>query len=119
MFPAFTRNKGTRASSASRAVASAMLLPMMPPTATTPSCCVSRRNPSTAAFEFVDWSSATARLSNRPCPRPFTPPVLLISFTASAIPARAWMPQGAKLPVNDVSTPSLIGAAALPELDPP
>ena len=28
------------------------------------------------------------RLSLRPCHRPFTPPVLLISFTASAIPAR-------------------------------
>ena len=74
-----------------------MGLPMMPPTETTPSCWVSRLKPSMAAVVFVDWSSATARLSFRPCPRPFTPPDLLISFTASAAPARTWMPQGAKL----------------------
>ena len=86
-----------------------MGLLIMPPIATTPSCWVSRLKPSMAAFVFVDWSSATARLSSRPCPRPFTPPDLLISFTASAIPARTWMPHGAKSPVSGVSTPSLIG----------
>ena len=62
-----------------------------------------------AAFAFVDWSSATARLSNRPCPRPLTPPDLLISFTASAIPERTWMPHGANGPVSGVIAPSLIG----------
>jgi hypothetical protein len=46
----------------------------------------------------------------------------LISFTASAIPERVWIPQGAKGPVSDVSTPILIGlpgAWPLAELDPP
>ena len=119
MFPDLTRKSGTFASSASREVASPIGLPMMPPTETTPSCCVSRRKPSIAAFVFVDWSSATARLSRRPCPRPFTPPDLLISFTARAAPARTWIPQGAKFPVSGVSTPSLIGDAAFAALDPP
>ena len=119
MFPDFTRNSGTFASSASRDVASPMGLPMMPPIATTPSCWVSRRKPSIAAFVFVDWSSATTRLSFRPCPRPFTPPVLLISFTASTIPARTWMPHGAKFAVSGVIAPILIGAAAFAELEPP
>jgi hypothetical protein len=94
-----------------------MLLPITPPTATTCSCSVSRLKLSTAAGP--DWSSATARLRSRPWPRPFTPPDLLISFTASAIPERVWMPHGAKAPVSDVRTPILIGAAALAELDPP
>ncbi len=96
-----------------------MGLPMMPPTDTTPSCCVSRLKPSMAAVVFVDWSSATTRLSRRPCPRPFTPPDLLISFTASAIPARTWRPHGAKGPVSGVSTPSLIGLPWAVPLDPP
>ena len=79
---------------------------------------VRRLKPSIAAFAFVDWSSATARLSSRPCPRPFTPPDLLISFTASAIPERTWMPHGANGPVSGVIAPSLIGGA-LRALDPP
>ena len=54
LFPDLTRKSGTFASSASREVASPMELPMMPPTETTPSCCVSRRKPSIAAFVFVD-----------------------------------------------------------------
>ena len=63
----------------------------------------------------IDWSSATARFNSRP----LTPPFLLISFTASAAPARNWMPHGAKFPESDVSTPTLIGAAAPAALDPP
>src|SRR6185436_15513436 len=73
--------------------------------------CVSFLNPSMPPFG-IDWSSATARFSSRP----LTPPFLLISFTARAAPERNWMPHGAKLAVSDVSTPTLIGAAAL---DPP
>ncbi len=72
-----------------------------------------------AAFVFVDWSSATARLISAPPPRPFTPPDLLISLTARAAPARTWMPHGAKGPVSGVSTPSLIGLGAADSLDPP
>ena len=92
---------------------------MMPPTETTFSCWVNRLKPSTAAVVFVDWSSATARLSLRPCPRPLTPPDLLISFTASAAPARTWSPQGAKFAVSGVSTPILIGLPCAVPLDPP
>ncbi len=119
LFPDFTRNSGIFASSARRVVASPMPLPMIPPTETAPCCCVKRRNPSMAAVVFVDWSSATARLSFRPCPRPFTPPDLLISFTASAAPARTWSPHGAKLAVSGVSTPSVMGPPCADPLDPP
>jgi uncharacterized protein with LGFP repeats len=42
---------------------------------------------------------------------PFTPPDLLISFTASAAPARTWIPHGAKFAVSGVISPSLIGLA--------
>ena len=122
MFPAFVRNIGTLASSASLTVASAVGLPMMPPMETTFSCWVSRLKPSTAAVVFVDWSSATTRLSLRPCPRPFTPPDRLISFTARAIPARAWTPQGTKLEalgVSGTSAPILIGPPCAAPLDPP
>ena len=96
MFPDFVRNSGILASSASRRRQPNRAADDAP-TETTPSCWVSRLKPSTAAVVFVDWSSATTRLSSRPPPRPFTPPDLLISFTASAAPARTWRPHGTKL----------------------
>src|SRR6266511_2266805 len=103
--PAFTRNSGTLLCSAIRAVASPTSLEMIPPTATTRSRSISRsiaRAPSSA----LDWSSATTSSSWRPP----APPALLISFTASCIPARTCTPQGVKLPVSDVSTPIRIGS---------
>jgi hypothetical protein len=104
--PAFTRNSGTLLCSAIRAVASPTSLEMIPPTATTLSCSISRsiaRVPSSA----LDWSSATTSSSLRPP----TPPAWLTSFTASCIPSRTCTPQGAKLPVSDVSAPMRIGSA--------
>ena len=90
-------------------VARAIGLPMMPPTETTFSCCVSR-------LEAVDGRARVRRLvvgddeiDAAPFPRPFTPPDRLISFTARAAPARTWMPQGAKFAVRGVSLPILIG----------
>ena len=120
MFPDFTRNSGIFPSSASRVVASPIGLPMMPPTETTPSCWVRRLKPSMAAVVFVDWSSATTRLSLPPLPAPLhaARPVDLVHRERRP-GAYLEAPGREVAPVSGVSTPILIGLPCADPLDPP
>ena len=106
---------------AARSPAQRALL-MMPPTAATPSCWVSRLKPSMAAVVFVDWSSATTRLrqSTLPAPLHAARPVDLVhckTRPGANLEARGekFVPPEA---VSGVRMPSFIGLLWAGPLDP-